>query len=401
MEFLGVVAFETLRTFYLAAPFILFGLLMAGLLHVCLPESVIQRFMGRPGMRGVTWAALVGVPLPVCSCGVVPISVELRRKGASQASSLSFLTTTPESSIDSILFTWGLMGPVLAVARPVAAFFSAVLGGGLAILVLDEAEPKPAGEVGEDACSSAEGGSCATDDACSPSLSHPQAATALLALRGLFGRRPADGEERPGVWKALVRPTLRYGFVELIDDLAFWLVLGVLLAGLLGALMPADLGAWGLGEGILPMLLLLVVGVPLYMCASASTPIAAALLAKGVSPGAALVFLLAGPATNAATLVLLTRTFGRRFVGVYLASVVTGALVSGLALDAVIVRFSLEIAMPLRAPGESALTVLEWAAVALLGTLVAMSFRRGSGRTGLRELKESFTSLLPRRADAA
>lgn len=384
MVFLGEIAFEALRTFYLAAPFILFGLLMAGLLHVCLPASVIQRFMGRPGMRGVTWAALVGVPLPVCSCGVVPISVELRRKGASQASSLSFLTTTPESSIDSILFTWGLMGPVLAVARPVAAFFSAVLGGGLAILALHDPEEKPPDE--ETCCS---GGGCST------SLGHPQSAAALAALRGLFRRRRG---ERPGVWKALLRPSLRYGFVELVDDLAFWLVLGVLAAGLLGALMPADLGAWGLGEGILPMLVLLVAGIPLYMCASASTPIAAALLAKGISPGAALVFLLAGPATNAATLVLLVKTFGRRFVGVYLTSVVVGALVSGLALDAVILHFALDVAMPLRGPGESAFAPLEWAAVALLGALILASFWRGSGRTGLRELVQSFTSLLPGRA---
>lgn len=387
MDFLSEFAFEALRTFYLAAPFILFGLLMAGLLHVCLPASVIQRFMGQPGMRGVTWAALVGVPLPVCSCGVVPISVELRRKGASQASSLSFLTTTPESSIDSILFTWGLMGPVLAVARPVAAFFSAVLGGGLAILALEGDKKEPA----VDEC----GDSCCSDGACSTSLGHPQSAVALAALRGLFRR---GGEKRPGIWKALVRPSLRYGFVELIDDLAFWLVLGVLVAGLMAALMPADLGAWGLGEGILPMIVLLVAGIPLYMCASASTPIAAALLAKGISPGAALVFLLAGPATNAATLVLLTRTFGRRFVAVYLTSVVAGALIAGLALDAVILHFGWEIAMPLRAPGESAFAVLEWAAVAVLGALVAASFWRGSGRTGLRELKQSFTSLLPGRA---
>jgi uncharacterized membrane protein YraQ (UPF0718 family) len=133
MHFLEATADATFETFYLAAPFLLFGLVVAGLIHVLLPTAVIERFLGRPGMAGVAWAALLGIPLPVCSCGVVPISVEMRRKGASRPASLSFLVTTPESSIDSILFTWGLMGPVMAVARPLAAFLTAILGGAWAI----------------------------------------------------------------------------------------------------------------------------------------------------------------------------------------------------------------------------------------------------------------------------
>ena len=116
-----------------AAPYILFGLLLAGLIHVLLPESLVLRWMGRPGLSGVVRAAIIGVPLPVCSCGVVPITVELERKGASRPAAQSFLITTPESSVDSIFLTWGMMGPVMAIARPVAAFFTAVLGGVLSI----------------------------------------------------------------------------------------------------------------------------------------------------------------------------------------------------------------------------------------------------------------------------
>lgn len=409
-ELLRSIALGTFETLLLAAPFLLFGLLVAGLIHVLLPASLIERWLGRPGMSGVAMAALVGVPLPVCSCGVVPITVEMRRKGASTPACLSFLTTTPESSIDSILFTWGLMGPVMAVARPIAAFFTAVLGGALAILFPSE-EPieEPQESCSDDLCADdgCAGDVCAGDvragdvcggDSCG-GLGDDKAAQGLAALaawwNGMLGRRRGD-ETPPGVWRKVVRPALRYGFVELLDDLAFWLLLGVLLAGIVGVAVPADLAERGLGSGILPMLLLLVIGIPIYMCASASTPIAAALMAKGVGPGAALVFLLAGPATNVATIVLLSRTFGRRFVQLYLLSVVAGALAAGLALDALVVHLGLGIVLPSGAAGESAFAVVEWVSFAVLVVLLIASLWRGSGRTGLRELKSGFAGLLPR-----
>jgi len=360
------VLFETARTLYLAAPFLLLGLLLAGLLHVLLPAQLVQRFLGRPGMGGVVTAALVGVPLPVCSCGVVPLAVEMRRKGASQPASLSFLTTTPESSLDSILLTWGLMGPVMAVARPIAAFFTAVLGGLGAMLVLSEGEEdvEPAAAV------------C---DHCAVGDPHPH---------------PSDDATETGrgrgLWRGLLKPALAYGFVEMLDDLAFWLLIGVFAAGVLGALVPADLAALGLGVGLLPMLLVLAVGVPIYMCASASTPVAAALLAKGLSPGAALVFLLAGPATNAATVVLLGRTFGRRFVAVYLASVAAGAVAAGLALDALTAAFGWRLSSPLAAAGSPALALLEGLSFAVLVVLLAWRLSAGAWRRGIAELRATF-----------
>ena len=421
MSLLQDIAFEAVRTLFLAAPFLLFGLLAAGFLHVLLPTSVIQRWMGRRGLSGVAMAAAVGVPLPVCSCGVVPISVELRRKGASEPASLSFLTTTPESSIDSIFFTWALMGPVMAVARPIAAFFTALLGGVLAIAYLpgrdrpgrdrpgrarpgrvERAAPEPEEETDEEPAAAC---GCSPEDG-GEALSYEHAPAALAALeawwRGLgrgAGPRNAGprkgGPGAAGLWREVVRPALRYGFGELLDDLAFWLLLGVLLAGVLGAVLPADLAARGLGTGLAPMLLMLAVGVPLYMCASASTPIAAALLAKGISPGAALVFLLAGPATNAATLVLLGRTFGRRFIRIYLVSVVAGALLAGLALDALAAAFAWRVSTPLVAGEAAPFGLLEWLFFLLLAALLAASLWRGAGRRGWRELADGFAGLLP------
>ena len=410
---LEAIAAETLRTLVLASPFLLFGLLIAGFLHVLLPASLIQRWMGRKGLSGVTMAAAIGVPLPVCSCGVVPISVELKRKGASNPSSLSFLTTTPESSIDSILFTWALMGPVLAIARPLAAFLTALLGGTLAIAYL------PSGTEARDGDSATEGSvsdghgepphaghdhshdhdaTHSHGDGCDDhSLSYADADEALASLKGWFRWRKKAGEEaeRPGVWRTVTRPALRYGFTQLLDDIAFWLILGVALAGVLGAVLPADLAARGLGSGLMPMILMLVIGIPLYMCASASTPIAAALMAKGISPGAALVFLLAGPATNAATLVLLGKTFGRRFIQIYLTSVVIGALVAGLILDAAVAIFVWQIEIPLVGTAAAGYNTLEWLSAVLLSGLLVLSLWRGSGRQGWRELRDGFEGALP------
>lgn len=387
MSFLLEVARATFDVLFLAAPFLLLGLLMAGLLHVLIPESLIARFMGRRGLRGVAWAALVGTPLPVCSCGVVPLTVELRRKGASEASSLSFLITTPESSADSILVTWGLLGPLMAVVRPIAAFATALLGGIAGLLLFDRGEP-PQGQ--------SEGATCGCDgDGCAPQTT----TLGLTALREAFSLRRVErissevaaqtGAPSASLWHDVVRPSLRYGFVDLLDDLAFWLVVGLVVAGVLTAALPADLGAWGLGAGLLPMVLVLAVAVPLYMCASASTPIAAALMAKGLSPGSALVFLLAGPATNAATVVPLARTFGRRFVTVYLGAVVAGSLGAGLALDALLAVFGLTVVPRLSAAELPLPGAVEWGSFAVLVALLVWRLVAGGLRQGLHDLKAS------------
>lgn len=431
MDLLQAIAYETLRTLVLAAPFLMLGLLVAGLLHVLMPTSWIQRWMGRQGLSGVSMAALIGVPLPVCSCGVVPISVELKRKGASAPSSLSFLTTTPESSIDSIFFTYALMGPILAVARPVAAFLTAFIGGVATIAWLPQEEwDKEREGHGHDhhghehhshehhhshdhhdhdhSHDHDHGHDHHGHDHSHHDHSHSvtyaesdQARAALAAwFRGLGRRRqdvddtaPDDGT--PGLWQGVIRPSLRYGFGELLDDLAFWIVVGVALAGLLGAILPSDLGQRGLGSGLLPMLLMLVVGVPIYMCASASTPIAAALMAKGISPGAALVFLLAGPATNAATLVLLSRTFGRRFVQLYLGSVVVGALISGIALDALAFAFGWQVMAPLVEGAGTGFSAVEWFFFVLLSLVMGRSLWRGAWSAGVAEMRQGFVGMLP------
>ncbi len=284
------------------APWLVFGFLVAGILAVLLRPETIERHLGGKGLVPPLKAAAFGVPLPLCSCGVIPVAASLRRHGASRGATAAFLLSTPQTGVDSILVTFSLLGPVFAVMRPVVAFLSGVIGGVVVDLLGDErSEPDDAAVPAEDPA----GEEC-TDSCC------------------------ATGESPRPAWRRI----LEYGFVTLPADLARPLLLGILVAGLIGVLVPEDLFAGALGHGIVPMLLMMVVGIPIYVCATGSVPVAAALIAKGVCPGAALVFLMTGPATNSATIATVWKILGRRAAIAYLAVVALTALASGMLLDA-------------------------------------------------------------------
>jgi uncharacterized membrane protein YraQ (UPF0718 family) len=275
------------------APYILFGFLAAGVLSVMISPETVERHLGGRGFWPVFKASLFGVPLPLCSCSVIPVAASLRRHGASRGATVGFLISTPQTGVDSILVTWGLLGPLFGVFRPVAALFSGLVGG----LLVDVQErsgsaPSEPPPDGEEAC-------CC-----------------------------AHGEERGRLARIL-----RYAFVTLPRDLARALLLGLLVAGVISALIPDGFFSGALGTGLGGMLLMMLVGIPLYVCATASVPIAAAMILKGVSPGAALVFLMTGPATNAATVATVWETMGPRTALTYLLAVGLTALTCGLALD--------------------------------------------------------------------
>jgi uncharacterized membrane protein YraQ (UPF0718 family) len=338
--------------FFVASPYILLGLAAAGLLHVLVPADKVARWLGRPGFGSVARAAFLGIPLPLCSCAVVPVSIELSRKGASREASLAFLVSTPETGVDSILLTYGLMGPVMAVARPIAALVTSLVAAAASLL-----KPAPATER-----SAASNPAPPAEDAASGDCAAPNPV--------------AQGK---------TRRALRYGLVEMVDEIGFWLVIGLVLTGIITALVPDGIIESTLGQGPGALFALLILGIPLYMCASASTPVAAALMLKGISPGAALVFLLAGPATNASSLVVIARFFGRRFVSIYLASVVAVALSSGFLLDLLVRRFGWSVEATLSA-GESRRWLLHLVSTGLLLILLAASFVRGSWRTAIRDV---------------
>lgn len=286
----GFALWDTLREM---SPYLLFGFFMAGLLSVFVKPQFVERQLGGKGTLQVVKAAVFGVPLPLCSCGVIPVAASLRRHGASSAATTSFLISTPQTGVDSIMATLSLLGPVFAIFRPVAAFLSGLLGG---VLVGAFGDKKGEAEAPRPVC---------TAECCSGEKS---------------GKNP--------LWRAL-----EYGFVTLPRDLAKALIVGIAIAAAISAIVPGNYLSAVLGGGIVSMLVMMAVGIPIYVCATASVPIAAALVAKGASPGAALVFLMTGPATNAATVTTVWKTMGKRVAAIYLVTVAFSAAVFGLLLD--------------------------------------------------------------------
>lgn len=273
------------------APYLLIGFFVAGLLSALVSPELIQRHLGGRGLWPVIKASLFGVPLPLCSCSVIPVAVSLSRHGSSKGATTAFLLSTPQTGVDSVLATYSLLGPVFAIFRPVAAFVSGLVGGGL-VDALEKSETA-AGTVDE--CHD----SCCT----------------------------------PGQQKSRLLRVLHHGFVVLPRDIGRPMVVGLIIAGIITVLIPKGFFSSLIGTGILPMLVMMAVGIPIYVCATASVPIAAAMIVAGVSPGAALVFLMTGPATNAAALAAIWKVMGSRTAIIYLAAVAGTALASGLLLD--------------------------------------------------------------------
>lgn len=404
-----------------SAPFLLFGLLVAGLLHVLVPKRSLARWMGGEGLAASARAALIGIPLPICSCGIVPVAVALRRRGASRPATLAFLITTPESSADAIAVTWGLLGPVMAIVRPVVSFVTAMVAAAVAIVIPDRpAEPDAAGSAAslppEVGCGHPGHGHTHHDPA--HDLEEDEgyvgwrvfAASLRRSLAGFFDPRrageaaaevdatapePDPASPVPPPFSQIVAAVSRRAFVDYVDDLVFWLLLGLLAAGAITAWMPPDRVAGLNGGGIAlgPMLALLAIGIPMYICASASTPIAAALVAKGVSPGAALVFLLAGPATNAASMALIGRHLGRSFLQIYLASIAATTLACGIALDLAVAAFGLKISGTVASEAQGVPAFLQFLAALVLVILMVRRLAAGAWRSGREDLSNNLRRL--------
>jgi HflK protein len=339
---------------YEGALFILIGFAIAGAVHVVLNPDRIVRYLGDRSMRSAALAALLGAPIPLCSCGVLPTAMLLRRKGASREATLSFLVTTPETGVDSLALTFAFFGPLFAVIRPLAAVATGLVAAFVSLRghpAEDERDAMP-----------------------ETPAAHEHAEAPAAAGTPSLARAHAAG------WHAL-----RYAFVELFDELGFWLALAILLTGILSALLPADFFTRFVPSSFAAVVLMVVLSIPLYVCASASTPLAAVFVAKGASAGAALVFLLVGPATNAASVAMVARLFGRGVVRVYLGSIIGVAVVAGLLLDLFLPDLGsrVRVGMP---EGPDYLAVLKLLAAVVFVWLLFDSLRRTGVRPGLREL---------------
>jgi uncharacterized membrane protein YraQ (UPF0718 family) len=273
------------------SPYLLFGFLVAGLLSMFISAKTVERHLGSRGFWSVLKASLFGVPLPLCSCGVIPVSMSLYKHGASRGAVISFLLSTPQTGVDSIFVTYSLLGPVFAIFRPVAALVTGLFGGTL-VNVFDQ--------------NPAEQNQPCTDDCCN------------------------DTKKENRLLKAL-----RYGFLVLPADIGKAMLVGLVIAAVISATIPDDFFAVYLtaGGGLLAMVVMMAVGIPMYVCATASVPIAAALIEKGLDPGAAMVFLMTGPATNAAAFTTLWSILGKKTALLYLLSVVVCAFAAGFVLD--------------------------------------------------------------------
>ncbi len=273
------------------SPYLLIGFLFAGILKVFFPKRLIRKYIGGSDFRSVLNAAILGVPMPLCSCGVLPTGISFFKNGASRGSTVSFLVSTPQTGVDSMIATYAMLGLPLAILRPLIALFSGVLGGTLTNYL---------------------GGSISSAEQ--------------------LGNNDDENGDRS------FREMLRYGFVEMLQDISKWLIIGFLIAALLSVLIPDEFFVETVSNEYLSMLLILVASIPLYVCATGSIPIAAVLLMKGLSPGAAIVFLMAGPATNAATMAVISNTMGKRTFWLYLLSIIGGALLFGTIVNEFIPR---------------------------------------------------------------
>jgi HflK protein len=355
--FLSDVFWETWEILREASVFLIFGFLLAGALAVLVPKGLLARLVGSGRVKSVLWGSVLGAPLPLCSCSALPTALGLRKLGATPGATVAFLVATPETGIDSISLTYALTDPVMTVFRPIAGVVTAIAAG-LATNFLGV----PRRRAGDPAP-----GQAAIDrDLGDDGHDHTPASWAR-----------ADGGQH--VRRAAVvaaQRILRYAFVELLDDVSYWLVLGIVLSAVATVATPAELFAGIWGGGIASMVLMLILGVPLYTCASSSTPIAAALALKGLSPGAALVFLLAGPATNIGGLVVLLKVLGRRAVAVYLTAVVAATLAAGFALNAVYWAWGLDPRATFGAATEFVPDSLKNAGALALVALLILSMRR-------------------------
>jgi HflK protein len=325
VDFLLQVALQTWWILKEAAVFLLFGFALAGVLAVLMPARTMMRFLGAGKIRSVLWGSAIGLPLPLCSCGVLPTALALRRQGATKGATVSFLISTPETGVDSISLTYALMDPIITVFRPVVAMITATVAG-LATNFFGESRRRgPARDVtahGEDqaVAAAARDLECAHDHG----GEHTHGAAHEGTAHAAGGAPPLQ---------QTVRDIYRYAFRELLDEISYWLLLGIVLSGVIAAALPPEIFELYLSDPLISMLVMLFIGILVYTCASSSTPIAAALVLKGLNPGAALVFLLAGPATSLSSITVLLKFLGPRVVALYLASIAVVSLLAGFALN--------------------------------------------------------------------
>ena len=323
------------------SPYLLLGFLLAGLMHEFIPNKVYTKYLGEYSLKSVVLAALFGVPLPLCSCGVIPTAMGIRKEGASKGATISFLIATPQTGVDSIIATYSLMGLPFAIIRPIVALLTAVFGGAMCNALDEGARSKGQG-AGE--------------------YNHPQQSSCSLPLA-------------PCSFITRLRRALSYAFGEMMEDIGKWLAIGLVVAGIITAAVPDSWFTIFQGNTLYSILFVLVFSIPMYLCATGSIPIALALMLKGLTPGAALVLLMAGPASNAASILVVGKVLGRRSMLVYLTAIILGAVLFGFGIDYLLPRewFTAPIAQ-YAACHEEGISLFSYICTGLLLVLLLRAF---------------------------
>ncbi|NKB35123.1 MAG: SO_0444 family Cu/Zn efflux transporter [Pseudomonadales bacterium] len=317
-----------------SAPWLLIGYLLAGIINQVIPSSWVEKQLAKPGFVSIVKGAFIGAPLPLCSCGVIPTALAIRKAGASKGATSSFLVATPETGVDSISFSYAVLGPIFALMRPIGALTSAIIAGVL-VNTFDKED------------------SVATEE--------------VTASSSCCSNKQQEEQVIPPLSERLIS-AVKYGYGRMISDTAKWLAIGLVAAAVITTLVPQSFFLqWG--DGLMAMIIMVIVGLPMYICATASTPVAASLLFAGISPGAALVFMLTGPATNIATMGVIREQLGNRSLLAYLIGVIGTAIVCGLLLNEFYQAFSWPLQLSMAEHGESYPLWRQLAAIALVGLI--------------------------------
>ncbi|MBU2977749.1 SO_0444 family Cu/Zn efflux transporter [Alteromonas sp. C1M14] len=381
-----------------SAPWLLLGLLVAGIMHELVPVSLLQKHMGNNSVGAIFKAAVIGAPLPLCSCGVIPAALGLRRSGASKPATVSFLVSTPETGVDSVSVSYALLGPLFAIVRPVAAIFSAIYTGLMVKFFAepDERKQQDAPAINTNQCAeSAAKPAMATSTCCSTAPKENPVSSCATT------QAPNDTAQSDGCCSSKSSPKntsatkplgakittlLQFSTGKLLQDITLWLLIGLALAAAIQTWVPTSfLTQWG--DGFMAMLVMAVIGVPMYICATASTPLAVGFLSAGLSPGAILVFMLAGPATNVSTMGMIGKELGRRALILYIFSITSASIGFGYLLNYLVDTFALTqfIAHPVSGHhhGETVGHLYTLCGIVLAGLIIKnylqKSFNKGTG----------------------
>lgn len=388
------------QLFMLSAPWLLVGLLVAAAMKTWIPMDWLQKQLGGDGAKPVIKGALFGAPLPLCSCGVIPAAMQLHRGGASKGATVAFLSATPETGVDSISVSYVLLGPIMAIVRPLAAISSAIVSGLLvgrteqAVTTTPAAKNTLAATAPIKSCCASKAVAitpvepAATTKSCCPSKTSAEADVAAATASCCPGKTQiepdvkvaaANSSRCPSKTTAMTnakpnllqqaKAGLAYSTGQLLSDFYLWLLVGLFFAALVQTLVPMDALAQ-YGSSIWMMLLMVLIAVPMYVCATASTPIAAALMLMGISPGAALVFMQAGPATNIATISVVYKELGRRALAAYLFGVIVMSVFFGWLLDVALNYFDISVQGAMQHQHSVLPGWLELAAALLLAGLI-------------------------------